>query len=114
MLDKKKFSELVRFDISNKMVKELADLESRHILFVIVKKSKSAQEIAEELNIPTSTVYKKLRDLSKLSLISEEKRIPDEGRVTRYYQSRINGARISIRGFEPSISLDKNLRVGRR
>ena len=100
-----------RYDIANKILKELADLESRYILFTIIRKSKTSQEIAYDLKIPTSSVYKKIQDLFLLSLVEEEGKFSYSGRIARYYQSRINEVRISIVKFEPEITFNKNPRL---
>ena len=97
-----------KYDIANKILNLLADLESRHILFGIIKSPKTAQELAVQLQIPTSSVYKKIKDLSETGLVFEYKEFSENGRIIKYYQSKIDDAQIIIKNFEPSISLNKN------
>jgi hypothetical protein len=100
-----------KYNITNKILKEFADLESRHILFSIIKKPKTVQEISKDLKIPTSSAYTKIQNLMHMSLILVEKKFSSDGQIIRYYQSKIEHAQIGISKFEPSISLNKNLKV---
>ena len=99
-----------KYDISHKVLNELADLESRHILFSMIDKPKKAQEIAKEVKIPLSTVYKKMQELKKYSLISEKRDISGKG-IIKYYQSNIDDVKINVSKFEPSISFNRNPNV---
>ncbi len=99
-----------KFDITHKIFQELSDLESRHILFSIINKSKSIMEISKELNIPRSSVYKKIRSLEENALISSELIFAKNKHKTRLYQSRITDAKIMISKFEPIIIFQKNLK----
>ena len=100
-----------KYDISNKIFVELADLQSRNILLSIMNKSKSAQEVASELKIPNSTAYKKIERLLELSLISGVKSFSDDGRLVKYYHSNIDDIKIRVSKLEPSISFKKNTKV---
>lgn len=99
-----------KYDISHKIFKELANLESRHILFSIIKKPKKAQEISKELKIPISSTYKKIKSLIECSLILEKREFTDNG-IISYYQSCIDDVKINISKFEPSISFSRNPNV---
>jgi len=99
-----------KYDISHKIFNELANLESRHILFSIIKKPKRAQVISKELKIPISSTYKKIKSLIECSLILEAKNFTDNG-IVSYYQSRIDNVEINISKFEPSILFSKNLNI---
>ena len=106
---KKPTPRLIRkYDITSKIFKEFGDLESRYILFSIVSTPKSAQEISDELKIPLSTVYKKIKSLMFVSLISIKRDFLENGRITNLYQSKVNDVQIKISKFEPVISLCKN------
>jgi|GEM_PF-4218562 len=47
----------------------------------------------------------------QVSLILVERKFSRDGQIIKYYQSKIEEAQISISKFEPSISLDKSLKV---
>ena len=101
--------QLKKYDITQKVVEALADAESRAIVFSIVKKGKTATELAYELKIPLSSVYKKLSDLEELILVEIEKiTLSDRGRKFKVYRSRISKADISIKKPELSLALIPN------
>ncbi len=106
---KKLYPSLVRkYDISHKVLNELVDLESRHILFSIIKEPKRIQEISKELKIPLSSAYKKIQSLKECHLVSEKTDFTETGHIATWYQSRVKDVKISITKFEPSISFTKN------
>jgi hypothetical protein len=97
-----------KYDISQKILKELANFESRYILFAIIKSPKSVRVISREQKIPLNSVYKRLTSLKKCFLIHEKQDFAENGHITRYYQSKIKDVKISITKFEPKISFKKN------
>ena len=97
-----------KYDITHKILNLLLDLESRHILFSIIKEPKTAQEISTESKIPISSVYKKIREIKTYSLVFEKTDFSDKGRIVKFYQSLIKDVEISITEFEPLISFNKN------
>ena len=97
-----------KYDISQKILNELVHLESRHILFSMMKHRKSIQDICREQKIPQSSVYKRIQLLKGCSLIHENADFSESGHVTKYYQSKIKDIEISMTKFEPKISFLKN------
>jgi predicted transcriptional regulator len=97
-----------KYDISQKILNELVHLESRHILFSMMKRRKSIQDICREQKIPQSSVYKRIQLLKECSLIHENADFSESGHVTKYYQSKIKDIEISMTKFEPKISFRKN------
>ena len=101
--------ELKKYDITQKVIEALSDTESRTILFSIIRKGKTANDLSTSLHIPLSSVYKKLADLEYLTLIEVEKYlISDKGRRFKIYRSRINKAEIIIKKPEPVVLLSAN------
>ena len=101
--------QLKKYDITQRVIEELADAESRTIVFSIIKKGRTAAEIAEKYKIPLSSVYKKLTDLEELTLVEVEHwLISDKGRRFKVYRSRISKADISIKKPEPMLNLAPN------
>ena len=87
----------------------MVHFESRKIIFSIIKKSKTVEEINKELDFPLSSVYKKIRDLEKITLVYVEKRsISPHGRIIAHYRSRIKGVDIEFNKYESKITLLKN------
>ncbi len=101
--------QLKKYDITQKVFEALADAESRTILFSIIKKGKTATEIAEKYKIPQSSVYKKLAELEELTLVKVDQwLISDKGRKYKVYKSRISKADITIKRPEPVLTLVSN------
>ena len=98
-----------KYDIDQKIIKMLTDLESRTVLFSIKRKAKRAEDISREKKIPLSTVYNKLEKLEEFALVEIEKRgFSDHGRIIKFYKSRIRRAQITIKKTKPSLTLFKN------
>lgn len=97
-----------KYDISQRILKELVNVQSRKILFSIIGQPKSIQEIIKEQKIPISSAYKRIAALEKCALINTKLNLPENGHKTKYYQSKINDIEINIAKFEPKISIKKN------
>jgi hypothetical protein len=109
MKKKVPLSQLKKYDVNQKILEALADLQSRSILFSIIKDGKTALELSEKYRIPLSSVYKKISDLEELALIRVDKWVlSDNGKKFKLYKSRISRAEISIKKPEPSIILTPN------
>jgi predicted transcriptional regulator len=109
MKKKVSLSQLKKYDVNQKILEALADLQSRSILFSIIKEGKTALELSEKYRIPLSSVYKKISDLEELALVKVDKWVLSEnGKKFKVYKSRISRAEISIRKPEPSIILSPN------
>jgi len=108
LIKKSKILLAEKYDISHKILKELTNLESRHILFATMKQPKSIQDISREQKIPQSSVYKRIESLKECSLVHESADFSEKGYITRYYQSKIKDIEISITKFEPKIRFRKN------
>ena len=101
--------QLKKYDITQKVIEALADAESRTIIFSIIRKGKTANELSTTLKIPLSSVYKKLTDLENLTLIEIEKTVLSErGKRFKVYRSIINKAEILIKKPDPTLSLSAN------
>ena len=100
--------ELRKYNIEQIILNELSDLESRAILFSIVKSSKLPSQISYDSQIPQSTVYKKLHTLETFGLVYVEKIELVNRAKSKYYRSTIREAEICIKKFEPTIYLIPN------
>lgn len=101
--------QLAKYDINQRIVEELADIESRTILFSLVRKARTAEELSRFCRIPISTVYSKLKNLEKLSLVYIDKYwVTDHGKRIKFYKSRIRMAKISIQNSIPILNLIPN------
>ena len=97
-----------KYNIDQMILKELSDLESRVILFSIVKSSKLPLQISHDNKMPQSTVYKKLHTLESLGLVCVEKIELISHAKSRYYRSTIREAEICVKKFEPIVNLIPN------
>jgi len=79
------------------------------VLFSVKNESKDATQIANELKISLSTVYKTLSILEDLALAEVDRfMISPEGKKIKLYRSRIGKVEITIDDLEPSLNLYPN------
>ena len=101
--------QLSEFDITQKIIESLSNVCTRSVLFSIKNESKDATQIADELKISLSTVYKTLSTLEELALAEIDKFIiSSEGKKIKLYRSRIGKVEIILEDLEPSLSLYSN------
>ena len=101
--------QLSEFDITQKIIESLSNVCTRTVLFSIKTESKDATQIADELKICISTVYKTLSVLEDLALVEVERYvISTEGKKIKQYRSRIGKVEITLESLEPSLSLHPN------
>ena len=82
---------------------------TRAVLFSVKNESKDATQIADELKLSLSTVYKTLANLEELALILVDRYvISNEGKKIKLYKSRIGKVEISITNTEPTLNLYPN------
>lgn len=101
--------QLSEFDITQKIIESLSNVCTRAVLFSVKNQAKDATQIADELKISLSTVYKTVSHLEDLALIDVEKFvISNEGKKIKQYRSRIGKVEITINETEPKLSLYPN------
>ncbi len=109
-MSKPNIIQLSEFDITQKIIESLSNICTRAVLFSIKNESKDATQIADELKISLSTVYKTLCTLEDLALIEIEKYvISSEGKKIKYYRSRIAKVEITLENSEPCLNLYPNI-----
>ena len=108
-MSKPNIIQLSEFDITQKIIESLSSVCTRAVLFSVKNKSKDATQIAEELKISISTVYKTLSNLEDLALIEIDRYvISSEGKKIKQYRSRIGKVEIVLDNLEPSLNLYPN------
>ena len=108
-MSKRNIIELSEFDVTQKIIESLSNVCTRSVLFSIKTKSKDVTQIASELKISLSTVYKTLSTLEDLALAEiEQYVISDEGKKIKLYRSRIGKVEITLENLEPVLSLYPN------
>jgi predicted transcriptional regulator len=108
-MNKPTITQLSEYDITQKIVEALTNVCTRAVLFSIVHEPKDATQIAHEVRISLSTVYKTLSTLEDLSLINiNNYKISEEGKKIKLYKSKIGQVVITIKDNEPILSLYAN------
>ncbi|MFQ5475470.1 MAG: ArsR/SmtB family transcription factor [Nitrosopumilus sp.] len=108
-MSKPNIIQLSEFDITQKIIESLSNVCTRAVLFSVKNESKDATQIAEELQISLSTVYKTLSNLEDLTLVEIDKYvISSEGKKIKQYRSRIGKVEITLEAPEPSLNLYPN------
>jgi predicted transcriptional regulator len=109
LLQKPTIIQLSEFDITQRIIESLSNVCTRAVLFSVKNESKDATQIADELKISISTVYKTLSTLENLALAEVDKYvISSEGKKIKLYRSRIGKVEITLDDLEPSLNLYSN------
>ena len=108
-LPKPTLLELDEYDINQRIIEALTTTCSHAILFSIVENEKDAIQIAGELQISLSSVYKTLANLEKLSLVEIQRfHINDDNKKIKMYRSKIKKADIAINENQSEVLLHPN------
>lgn len=108
-MEKPTFIQLSEYDVTQKIIESLTNICTRAVLFSIVHEPKDATQIAHEVRLSLSTVYKTLSNLEDLALIQVNNfKISDEGKKIKLYKSKIGQVVITIKDTEPILSLYAN------
>ncbi len=108
-MSKPNIIQLSEFDVTQKIIEALSNVCTRAVLFSIKNTPKDATQIAEELKVSLSTVYKTLSNLEDLALIVVDKYvISKDGKKIKQYISRIGKVEITMTDMEPKLNLYPN------
>ena len=108
-LPKPTLLELDEYDINQRIIEALTTTCSHAILFSIVDKEKDAVQIAGQLQISLSSVYKTLVTLEKLSLVEIQRfHINTDNKKIKMYRSKIKKADIFIYENKSEVKLHPN------
>ena len=108
-MSKRGIIQLSEFDINQKIIESLSNVCTRSVLFSVKDESKDVTQIANELKISLSTVYKTLSTLEDLALAEVDRYvISPEGKKIKLYRSRIGKVEITLENMEPTLLLHPN------
>jgi predicted transcriptional regulator len=108
-VSKRGIIQLSEFDINQKIIESLSNVCTRSVLFSVKEESKDVTQIANELKISLSTVYKTLSTLEDLALAEVDKYvISPEGKKIKLYRSRIGKVEITLENMAPTLLLHPN------
>lgn len=74
----------------------LEDADCRALLEATGEEALSASELGERCDIPSSTVYRKVEQLTEAGLLEEQLRVSRSGKHTREYRRRVDQISLSI------------------
>jgi len=101
--------QLSEFDVTQKIIEALSSVCTRAVLFSVKVQAKDAAQIADELKLSISTVYKTLTNLEELALIDVDRfKISEEGKKIKLYKSRIGQVELVMRDMIPILRLYPN------
>lgn len=75
----------------------LEDDTAREILVETADEARSARELADAIDVSTSTIYRQLESLLETDLVTEETRIDPGGNHHHVYRTDVASIEISIR-----------------
>lgn len=105
--------QLSKLNVTQRIIEALANVTSRAVLFSVKETPKDATQIADELDLSLSAVYKSLSALEDLTLAEVARYvISPEGKKIKHYRSRIGRVEITLEGMEPVLSLHPNTCMG--
>jgi len=108
-MSKRGIIQLSEFDITQKIIESLSNVCTRSVLFSVKNESKDVPQIADELKISISTVYKTLATLEDLALAEIDRYvISPEGKKIKLYRSRIGKVEITLDDLKPILMLYPN------
>ena len=108
-MSKRDIIQLSEFDITQRIIESLSNVCTRSVLFSVKNESKDVPQIADELKISISTVYKTLSTLEDLALVEIDRYvISPEGKKIKLYRSRIGKVEITLDDLEPTLILHPN------
>ena len=107
-LPKPNILQLSEYNITQKIMESLINACHRSVLFSIIEIEKDAPQIAEELNISLSAVYKTLGKLEELTLVQIERFDFIDGKKIKLYKSRIGRAEITLENNDATLHLFPN------
>lgn len=92
----------------DELLSVLADEYSRKILSTLTKNEMNAQQISDTLGIPTSTTYRKIKNLEALELVKKTKVVRTlEGLDESYYMSMVSGIEVKFKDGEVHCRVEK-------
>jgi predicted transcriptional regulator len=108
-VSKRGIIQLSEFDITQKIIESLSNVCTRSVLFSVKNESKDVPQIADELKISLSTVYKTLSTLEDLTLVEIDRYVISlEGKKIKLYRSRIGKVEITLDDMVPTLILHPN------
>jgi predicted transcriptional regulator len=95
--------------VKENLAKSISDSHLRRILTATTTKAKSGAELSAELGIPLRSLYRYIKDLSKLGLLTVERSsFPHGGGKYELYRSMVRSMTVKYEGNTVEIDLLPN------
>jgi DNA-binding transcriptional ArsR family regulator len=92
-------------DLRDAIMAQLADPDSRRIINATLREAKTAQAIGKELDLPTSTLYRKIADLKRCGLLMADRIVTrEDGKREPAYACTF--AEVVVRPGEKEVQLE--------
>jgi DNA-binding Lrp family transcriptional regulator len=102
-------------NVRDALIRALADEYSRKILLGTLNKSRSVEELSKTENIPISTAYRRVNEMTEVGLLTVEKTIlTEEGKKYELYRSAFRGIHIDMNEGEVVLDVELNEDVATR
>jgi len=100
---------LISGEAKSVLVKAMSDFYSSKIIFSIISKPLTIEEICYEQHIPVSTCYRKIRDLESNGIVRRfDTTISKEGRKIVRYISIIKNATVNFSSMRFDVDVESN------
>lgn len=83
----------------------IGDPYTRNVLAGICRESRSAQELADDMNYSLDTIYRRIEILEEHHLVKSQLNISPDGNHYQIFESNFNSALISVEEDEYSIRI---------
>lgn len=83
----------------------IGNAQARTVLAAISREPRSALELAEDLDISRSSVYRRLDDLVAYDLVKEETRVADDGNHYTVFECNFNSTLVSLEDDEYDVRI---------
>lgn len=92
-------------NVNKRVAKAMSDTHIPKIVSTTIDKAKSVEELSIELGIPTRSVYRYIKELDTLGILTRERSIfKKEGRKIALYRSMVQS--ITIQYKDDTVQLD--------
>lgn len=101
--------------VRDALLRALADDYSRKILLVTLRVARSVEELSQTENIPISTAYRRVNEMTQNGLLAVEKTIlTDDGKKFELYRSAFRTIHVGLEQGEINLDVELNEDIATR
>lgn len=90
-------------EVQRALLDAVSDRDCRQILKATADQALTAAELSDTINLPLSTVYRKLERLAETPLLEQEYRLAPDGKHARQYQCAIDRIHLMLSEVDESL-----------